>query len=130
MGAMAPASPICMPLMYMPWVAVPIAPIRQRRPKSRELGQDPPVVGRVGEEAERGEQVDDRVEAARPALREAPHVAARVAQRGRGPSLPGAIQQLLQMHCLAPQGLLLLLHHHHHQQQLLLDPLLPLLLGL
>src|ERR687885_78424 len=48
---------------------------------ARELRDDPGVVPGIEKEAERGEEVDDRVEAPRPPRRQPPHVAAGVAQR-------------------------------------------------
>jgi hypothetical protein len=66
-----------------------------RREHARELRDHAPVVARVEEEAERGEEVDDRVEATRPPRRQAAHVAARVAQRASGAARAGGVEQRL-----------------------------------
>src|SRR5919199_2235606 len=61
---------------------------------ARELRDDPGVVRRIEKEAERGEEVDDRVEAPRPPRRQPPHVAAAVAQRTARASGAGARKQV------------------------------------
>ena len=61
---------------------------------ARELGDDARVVARIEKEAERREQVHDRVEPARPARGQPPHVAARVAQRRPRPALLAPREQI------------------------------------
>src|SRR5207244_11566212 len=50
----------------------------------RKLADDAQIIHRMGEESERGEEIQDRVKSARPTRRHSSHVAPRVAQRMSG----------------------------------------------
>ncbi|MCU0626999.1 MAG: hypothetical protein MUF21_11025 [Gemmatimonadaceae bacterium] len=66
-----------------------------RREHACELAQHARIVGGIGEEAERGEEVEHRVEAPGPLGRERAHVAAHVAQRAPGAASPRDVEQRL-----------------------------------
>src|SRR5262249_7299373 len=60
---------------------------------TRELGDDAPVVIGIGEEPERREEIEDGVEATRPACRELPHVAAGLTKPSAGAAPARACEQ-------------------------------------
>ena len=62
---------------------------------ARELIDHTLIVGRIQKESERGEQIEDSLEAASPRLRQTAHVAATIAQRRAGAARAGSRQKRL-----------------------------------
>lgn len=77
-------------------VATPAVPHKEssRTKNARELGNDFHVIARVGEESERREKIDDRVEASGPFRRHPAHVAARVSKPRSGSALASDFQEV------------------------------------